>query len=349
MDAQYQSHASRLPASEAAPEPAHTTDSIWRQGANAVTLVRPTIRINTLEEQQSWANAYSKLKVGQYDEIVRGAIDIVGALPSSTCHAIVTRPSDWRVLSIGTYRGFGLPSAAVLLARECAERLGIEHVMLGLSGSDRSRVSSARYEDLRSKEERVSILQQEIVGAELPDLIGKHVLLCDDSLVSGTFVELVAACARAHGASSVSPYVLHRFDGRGDHSFEQQVNVSSFIRDPIPVFRDLLTDSKTAFTTRLVVYCLSLPVDGLRALLETVPEYARVNLTAAALIFYGGALPVNARAVLNEIEPEIMRYVGAPGDFADDRKRKIGNLLASREWRNGALPRDALIESITGE
>jgi hypothetical protein len=321
---------------------------IWRQGADTVTLVRPTIQIDTLEEQSSLANAYSKLKLGHYDEIVRGGIDVVSALTPSMCHAIATRPSDWCVLSIGTYRGFGLPSAAVLLARECAERLGLAHVMLGLSGSDRSRVSSPRYEELSSKEERLSILQQEIAGATLPDLMGKHVLLCDDSLASGTFVELVAACARAHGAKSVSPYVLHRFDGHGDHSFEQQVNTSSFVRDPIPVFRELLTDSKTAFTTRLVVYCLSLAADELRALLVTIPEFGRINLTAAALVFYGDALPGSARAVLNEIEPEIMRRVSLSPDFGECCKRSVGNLLASRMWRNGALSREALIESITG-
>jgi hypothetical protein len=219
--------------------------------------------------------------------------------------------------------------------------------MLGLSGSDRSRVSSARYEDLSSKEERVSILQQEIAGANLPDLADKHVLLCDDSIASGTFVELVAACARAHGAKSVSPFVLHRFDGNGDHSVERQVNVSSFARDPIPVFRELLTDAKTAFTTRLVVYCLSLPVDDLKVLLETAPEYGKLNLIAAALVFYGDALPGNARVVLNELEPEIMRHVGSQGDFGECRKRGVGNLLAARMWRNHALSRGALIESMT--
>ncbi len=228
MDAQHECQASRLPASGTSSDPTHLSASIWRQGANYVTVVRPTIQIDTLEEQRPLANAYSKLKVGHHDEIVRGASDIVCALSPSVCHAIATQPLEWRVLSIGTYRGFGLPSAAVLLARECATRLGLEHVMLELSGSDRSRVSSARYEDLSSKEERVSILQQEIAGANLPGLVDKHVLLCDDSLASGAFVELVAACARAHGAKSVSPVVLHRFDGNGDHSFEQQVNVSSF-------------------------------------------------------------------------------------------------------------------------
>jgi hypothetical protein len=347
MDVKHEGHATRSPGSEISPELAHLSASIWRQGTNSVTLVRPTIQLDTLEEQRSLANAYSKLKLGHYDELVRGAIDVVQALPASMCHAIATQPSEWRVFSIGTYRGYGLPSAAVLLARECAERLGLEHVMLGLSGSDRSRVSSTRYEDLSSKQERVSILQQEIAGADLPGLADKHVLLCDDSLASGAFVELVAACARAHGAKSVSPFVLHRFDGNGDHSFEQQVNVSSFARDPIPVFRELLTDSRTAFTTRFAVYCLNLPVDELRVILEASPEYGRINLVAAALVFYGDALPASARVVFSEMEPEVMRLVGAQGDFAECHKRSVGNLLTSRMWRNCPLSRQSLVNSIT--
>jgi hypothetical protein len=339
-------HDSATPEALQAYSPSPT--SVLRQGEDLITLVRPTIRADSFESQRDLAEAYSRLKLGDHNEIARGAIDVVHALPASVCHSIALQPEDWRVLSIGTYRGFGLPSAALLVARECAERLGLKHVTLELSGSDRSRVSSNRYEDLSSKAERMSILKQEIAHGMIPGLVGKNVLLCDDSLASGTFIELVSACARAQGARSVYSLVLHYFDGHGDHSFERRVNISSFSADPVRAFTDLLTNPRTTFTTRLVAYCLGLPNDDLRAVLTTVPERGRINLLAAGIVFYGDRMPEVARALFLELEPEIMKHVQSRDDSREHSKHRVGYLLHSQQWRNELLSRSALISSLLG-
>jgi hypothetical protein len=315
----------------------------WTQGGITITAVRPTLDVTSLGSQIDLASAYTKLKLGHYGEITRAASDVVRALPSQMCHGIARNPKEWCVLSTGTHQGFGLPSAALIIARECSTRLQIPHITYTLAGSDRSRVSSTRYEDLPTKEERISVLQQEISKADLSQLLGMNVVLCDDSIVSGTFIELVTACAKQHGAKEVFPFVLHRFDGHGNHSFEQRVNASGFIHNPIPIFTALLADRQTSMTTRLIAYCLSLPAERLRTILTTIPEHGLLNILAAGLVFYGTNLPEGARSIFSELEPDIMGAVGFDAYFSEQCKRRIGHLLTAREWRNTSLARETLV------
>jgi len=320
----------------------------WTQEGITITAVRPTLDVTSLDSQIDLANAYTKVKLGHYGEIARAASDIVRALPSRVCHGIAQNPKKWCVLSTGTHLGFGLPSAALIIARECSLRLQLPHITYSLAGSDRSRVSSTRYEDLPTKEERMSVLQQEISQADLSQLSGMNVLLFDDSTVSGTFLELVSACARQNGAKQVLPFVLHRFDGHGNHSFEQQVNASGFIRDPVPVFTALLADPLTSMTTRLIAYCLSLPSEHLRTILTTIPEQGRITILAAGIVFYGINLPESTRSIFTELEPDVVGAIRFDPDFSEQCKRRIGYLLAARGWRSTSLARETLL-SVLGE
>lgn len=322
------------------------TGPTWTQDGITITAARPTLDITSLNSQIDLATAHTKLKLGHYGEIARAASDVVRALPSQVCYGIAQSRKEWCVLSTGTHRGFGLPSAALIIARECSIRLQIPHITYTLASSDRSHVSSTRYEELPTKEERISVLRQEISEADPSQLLDMNVVLCDDSAVSGTFVEPVTACAKQNGAKEVFPFVLHRFDGQGDHSFEQRVNASGFIHNPIPVFTALLADPRTSMTTRLIAYCLSLSAEQLRTSFTTIPEHGLLNIMAAGLVFYGTNLPEGARSLFTELEPDIMGTVGLDAYFAEQCKRRIGHLLTAREWRNTPLGRETLVSMI---
>jgi len=311
-----------------------------------VVCVRDEIRRDSFIEQQDLAQVYARIKLGCAREVERAAADLFGALTPSICRSITKSKQDWCVLSVGTFKGFGLPSGAILVARAVSERLGISHVAVPVTGSDRERVAGKRYEELDSKTDRLSILREEMSVARLPELAGKRALLIDDAIVSGAFTEVMSDLARQQGIIELHPYVLHRFEAQQEYSFEHVVNTSLIKAEPVSVMRELLSDENTALTTRLISYCLTAAPETQRAILTGISASSRVNLLAAALVYYSGSVPIYSRLAFEEIEKQLMSEIWKRSPFSSSAIERLGTLLASRQWRNQPLSRHTLLKTL---
>jgi hypothetical protein len=311
-----------------------------------VVCVRAEIGRNSFKAQQELAQVYARIKLGCAREVERAAADLFGALTPSICRSITKSKQEWCVLSVGTFKGFGLPSGAILVARAVSERLGISHVAVPVTGSDRERVAGKRYEELDSKTDRLSILREELSVARLPELAGKRALLIDDAIVSGAFTEVMSDLARHQEIIELHPYVLHRFEAQQDYSFEHVVNTSLIKAEPVSVMRELLSDENTALTTRLISYCLTAAPDAQHAVLEGISANSRVNLLASALVYYDGLLPMQARASFERVDRQLMSEIWKRSPFGVGATERLGSLLASRQWRNQPLSRHTLLKML---
>ena len=245
--------------------------------------------------------SYSFLKLGRQKEVKTYSEMLVERIRSDLRATIDTARENLIVVYIG---GFGVPNAAALLARRVARDLGLPQLALqtGLSAHpDLAR----RYASLARRQRREVICHDETGNIDAPEIVnGKHTILIEDALVTGTLLRHACAKLAQAGARQIAPYVLLEVDCRGDSAFEDRLNRIALFREGTTTLANVLNAEGAVFTTRLVYLSLELVTLNFQKLLAKLSPVAKLNLYLCAIEYFGFRPPENMDLLVDALRQD---------------------------------------------